>query len=144
MDKLSKFNERLGELMTAKPVKSENLASAIGVTGSVVRRWTYNDTNIQLKNLVKLSDYFNCSVEFLVGRTDRVLDFLPKTRPSFYQRLIEVLKINSVSTYKIFKKTKVKGYYFQNWKKGADPKLSSLIELADYLDCTIDYLIGKE
>lgn len=144
LKKLSKFNERLSELMEAKPIKSEALAAEIGVTGAVIRRWTYNDTNVQLKNLIKLADYFGCSVDFLTGRSDKVLDFTPKKRPNFYARLIQVLKTNFISTYKIFKNTKIKGYYLQNWKNGADPKLSSLIELVDYLDCTIDYLIGRE
>jgi len=144
MDKLSLFNERLKELMQYKNIKSEKLADAVGVTGSVVRRWTFNDTDLKLSNLLKLADYFNCSIEFLIGRSDKVLDFSPKECPPFYDAAINALNHFDVTVYKVSKETKIKGYHFYIWKKGSEPKLSSLIELSNYLGCTIDFLLGRE
>ena len=144
MDKLSKLSERLTELMEYKNIKSEQLAGAVGVTGSVVRRWTFNDTDIKLSNLLNLADFFCCSVEFLIGRCDKVLDFTPKTCPPFYSALQSALAQFGVSMYRVGKDTKIKGYHLHKWKTGSDPKLSSLIELSDYLGCTIDFLIGRE
>ena len=144
MKKLSNFNERLSELMQFKGIKSEELAKKIGVTGSVVRRWTYNDTDVQLANLIKLADFFNCSIEFLIGRTENMLDIVPKKSPPFNSHLYTVIKQSGKSTYSIRKNTKIKGYHLFKWKNGSDPKLSSLLELSNYLGYTIDYLVGRE
>lgn len=145
MNKLSKFNERLVELMEYKNIKSEQLAKAVGVTGSVVRRWTFNDTDIQLSNLLRLADFFNCSIEFLIGRTDKLLDYTPKeTMPDFNTAMRQALEYHGKTTYTLINETKIKGYHLHKWKNGSIPRLSSLIELSDYLGCTIDFLIGRE
>jgi transcriptional regulator with XRE-family HTH domain len=143
MNKLSGFGDSLSELMREKGVKSDKLAAAVGVTGSVVRRWTYNDTNILLSNLVNVADYFLCSVEFLLGRTEIFLDYTPKECPPFYERLRAVMKICEKTTYRVYRDTKIKGSHFSKWRNGTEPKLSSLLELSAYFDCTIDYLIGR-
>lgn len=144
MSKLSLFNERLKELMLYKNIKSEKLAAAVGVTGSVVRRWTFNDTDVKLKNLLSLADFFNCSIDFLVGRSDKVLDFSPKECPPFYDAMLNALDHFDVTMYRVSEETKIKSYHFYIWRKGSKPQLSSLIELANYLGCTIDFLVGRE
>lgn len=145
MSKLSKFNERLVELMEYKNIKSEQLAKEVGVTGSIVRRWTFNDTDIQLTNLLKVADFFRCSIEFLIGRADKILDFQPKQPvPNFNNAMRKALEYYGKTTYTVINETKIKGHHIHRWKNGSDPRLSSLIELSNYLGCTIDFLVGRE
>ena len=144
MNKISYFSDRLSELMIEHNIKSEVLAEKIGVNGSIVRRWILSDTDIQRSNLIKLAEFFDCSIDFLTGRSDTILDFISHECPPFSDILPSVIKKCGKTSYKIRKETKIKGYHLYKWSKGSDPKLSSLILLADYLNCTIDFLVGRE
>ena len=97
-----------------------------------------------LSQLVKLADYFDCSLDFLTGRTDTVLDYSPKPCPPFYARFREVMAERGITRYRMSKETKIKDSYFTEWSKGTDPHLFSLIEVADYLNVSVDYLVGRE
>lgn len=143
---MDNFSERLTELISGseKNIKSDLLGEAIGVSGQTVRAWCSGSQQISLKNLLKLADYFNCSLDFIVGRTDIFLDYTPRECPPFYQRFRNVLNEKGKTRYRVNKETKIKDSYFTKWSKGTDPHVFSLIEMANYLDITIDYLVGRD
>lgn len=139
-----KIGERITELLTIKGIDNKTFANAIGVNISTVGRWKNNLKYMRLSQIIKIADYFVCSIDFLVGRSDHLLDFQPKKCPAFYPYFIELLKSKKISRNKINKETRIKSSHFVDWKNGADPHILSLIELADYLDVSLDYLVGRE
>ena len=142
---MSIFSERLNELMFEHDdIKSEQLGKEIGISGATIRRWLSGGQQIFLSNLIILADYFECSIDFLVGKTENTLDFEPQKCPPFSKRLREVMKEKGVTTYKLRKNTRYGSKYFQQWDSGSDPLSYTLIELADILNCSVDYLIGRE
>jgi transcriptional regulator with XRE-family HTH domain len=145
MDKMSKFGERLNELITDQNITPEQLSSCIGVSVSTIYRWKKNETKLLLSNLVALSNYLNCSTDFLLGRSNNEeIPFAYKNNlPKFSIRLREVMKEKGISTYRLRKETQFDGKYFEKWDKGTDPLAITIIELADILDCSVDYLIGR-
>lgn len=144
MDNLSKFAERLSELMFDAKIKSELLGAAIGVSGSAIRRWLRGSGVINLTNLVTLADYFRCSIDYLVGKTENYITITPKPLPPFSKQIRKVLEEKGLSRYAMTKNTKFKDKYFWKWDKGTIPMLPNILELADILDCSIDYLVGRE
>ena len=144
MDVLKGFSERLSELMQENGLNAESLGKAINIAPPVIRRWCLPYKDAYYKNVVRVADYFNCSLDFLCGRSDVVLDFAPKKCPPFMEWLPTVIKERGKSTYKIFKDTRIKSSYFAKWRKGREPLLSSLGILADYLDCSLDRLVGRD
>ena len=144
MSILAKFSEIMAELMIEQGLSSDKLASELGLSGSSVRRWRLGSHNIYLHNAVRLAEYFNCSLEFLIGRTDVKLDFTPKTCPPFYERLRDVMEENGVTWYKIVKDGIVSDHNLSVWKKGTSPYLQSVVPIVDYLGLTVDYLVGRE
>ena len=144
MENKSVFHERLTELMIEKGVNTVSLAAAIGVSDETVRRWKNGERDILLSQLVKLADYFQCSLDFLTGRSDTVLDYQVSEMPPFYDSLRAVMAEKGVTRYKLVKDLPIYDGYFTNWKKGKSPNILTLIMLADYLDVTIDYLVGRE
>ena len=56
----------------------------------------------------------------------------------------EFIKTKNISRNKINRETSIKSKHFVNWSKGQDPHILSLIELADYLDVTLDELVGRD
>lgn len=144
MDK-AYLGERISELMLDKQIDSSTLATALNVDVSTARSWKRNSTFMNLSQIIKLANYFNCSLDFLVGRSDTVIDFIPqKDYPPFYEQLKKLLKEKGISRNKVNRETRIKSSYFVEWNKGGNPHILSLIELADYLDVTLDFLVGRE
>ena len=140
------LHEKITELMEFNFVSSKDLANSLGVSVQIVNRWKNNKSNkkIKLSNIIKLCDFFKCSIEFILGRTENLIDYLPQTCPNFYDRLRKIIKEKGKSIYIIDKETAIKDNYFTYWKKGGEPQINVLAELADYLGCTVDYLIGRD
>lgn len=140
---MSVFGERLNELLVTKGISPEELAKEMGVTLPTVYEWKAGN-QIFYSNLIKLCNYLNCSIDFIAGRSETELDFKPQVPPPFYVAIREMMAKKNITTYQLRKSTRFDGSYFARWKKGAEPYLSTLIELANYFECTIDELVGRE
>jgi transcriptional regulator with XRE-family HTH domain len=141
---MSNFKERLNDLMVEAQIKSDQLGKAIGVSGQTIRAWCDDSQSILLSNIIKLADYFHCSIDYLVGISDSTAEYAAKQYPPFYDRLRKVMEEKGKTRYRMTKESKIKDSYFTTWKSGSDPHILSVIEVAKYLDVTIDYLIGRE
>ena len=144
MNYLLEFAERLTELMRYKSIKSEQLAKELSVSGSIVRSWQRGEKQPSLPNLTKLADFFNSTMDFLAGRNEGEMDFVPQIPPPFPQALRKALAAHNMSRYSLTSNTKFGDGYVYKWDKGAQPDMITLIELANILGCSIDYLVGRE
>lgn len=61
------FGERLKELRKERGYGQIQLAKEIGVGKSVISLWELNRCEPTLSNLIKLSLYFNVSIDYLAG-----------------------------------------------------------------------------
>ena len=141
---LSDFSERFKGLLFENNLTPENFAQTIGVSRASAYRWTVEPMQIKRDNLIAVADYFQCSIEFLIGRTDNAAKIKPKPCPDFSSQVRKVMKEQGYTTYSLRKTTKFNGGYFNRWEKGEEPGLPLLIELADLFKCTVDYLVGRE
>ena len=144
MDILSEFSERLSELMFFRGIKSEKLGKDLGIGGSTIRRWIRKDSKINLPNLLKLADYFKCTMDFFAGRSEGEMKFTPLTPPPFPQALRKSMDESGYTRYKLDKTTRFKNSYLYKWDHGSQPDIFSLVELADIFGVTIDHLVGRE
>lgn len=64
------FGERLLELRKEKNISQATLAKMLNVSSGIVCLWETDRSEPTAPNLVKLADYFNVSVDYLLGRTD--------------------------------------------------------------------------
>lgn len=143
MDNLANFAERLIDLMKENELNAEKLGKASGVASQQIRRYAHGK-DIYVSTLLRLADYFKCSIDYISGRSNIYLDFAPTNCPNFMEWLPTVLNECGKTTYRIFEDTRIKSSYFADWRKGTEPLLSSLIVLADYLDCSLDRLVGRD
>ncbi len=65
-----KLNERLKELRTGKKVTQRKVAEVLGVAPRNVQNFEYGTARPKLDNVIKIADFFNVSIDYLVGRTD--------------------------------------------------------------------------
>lgn len=60
-------------------------------------------------------------------------------------RILELIKKNGITEYRVMKDCALQTNSFTYWKKGrATPGLDALIKIANYFNVSIDYLIGRE
>ncbi len=140
---MSNFSERLVSLMKEDGLNSETLAAKIGVSSSMIRRWSKYDYNASLSGLVCLANYFECSIDYLVGRSDDYGTATFKQIPPFGEQIKMILEETHATIYDICKHTTFDWQTFNSWYKGSVPKLNSLVQLADYFNISIDMLVGR-
>jgi len=144
MDIKSEFSDRLLEFMQQAQLTTRQLGKKIGVDNSTVCYWLRQDTDISLSNAIALAELFGCSLEYLFGRTDTLLDFEPHSPLPFYNNLKTIMKAKKISRYRMCIDLKKGHGQFNGWKSGADPRINTVHELSVYLDVTLDYLAGRE
>lgn len=144
MDILSGFKNTFNELLRERNVSEREFAKQLNTLPSVVSEWKNKSIDIKLKSLIKIADFFECSLEFLCGRSAICVDYSSKPCPPFGERLAEVLKEVGCSSYKLLKNTAISPAQYHYWRKGTEPRLTSLGVIADYLEISLDYLVGRE
>lgn len=61
---------RLEELRKSKRLNQKQLAQIVGTGQSSISHWENGKYDIDNASLAKLADYFNCTIDYLLGRTD--------------------------------------------------------------------------
>ncbi|MCL2861755.1 MAG: helix-turn-helix domain-containing protein [Firmicutes bacterium] len=135
------FGERLEDLLQDDSMSADAFAKEIGVSNSTVSRWIRENTPAKLTQLLKIASFFQYSVDYICGRTDIESKFNPVT-PNFPTRLIDLIEKSNETKAFIFQKLGLNRHALYDWRKGTIPLSTQLINIADYFDVTIDYLIG--
>lgn len=65
------FRERLRYLRERKDVSCKVVSELCGLASDAVRRYERGECEPTMHSLLALSEYFNVSVDYLVGKSDR-------------------------------------------------------------------------
>ncbi|WP_278228469.1 helix-turn-helix domain-containing protein [Lactococcus lactis] len=63
-----KFAERLKELRKEKGLTQQKVADSLNISQPNYRRWEVGERSPSGETLIKLADYFDVSIDYLVGR----------------------------------------------------------------------------
>lgn len=67
---MSEFSNKLKELRTSKNISQKQIASQLDIADRQYRRYENEEQQPTLPIIIKLADYFDVSLDYLVGRTD--------------------------------------------------------------------------
>ncbi len=67
---MSKFPERLKTLRESNNLLSKDFAKIMNVEPATITNWEKGNRFPKDDVLIKIADYFNCSIDYLFGRTD--------------------------------------------------------------------------
>lgn len=141
---MSIFVERLKEYMQDLNLTQKLIEDNHNIHHTLISDYLSDKTLPSYITFIKLLYLFNCSADYLLG-----LDEIPTEETlypvlPFHERLRQVLREKKISGEKLKRDMNVSGSVYYNWTSGkALPTSVSLIRLAEYLDCSIDYLIGR-
>ena len=144
MDVLNGFRNTFNELLKDSEKSINELSEDLNTSPYVILKWKNRTVDLKMRSLIKIADYFDCSLEYLCGKTQVFLDYEPKACPLFCDRIVTVLSECHVSSYSLFKNTKVRPAQYHHWRTGTEPLLSSLETIAEHLEITLDYLLGRD
>ncbi len=66
-----KIGTRLKQLRLERNVTQKEIATGIGVSSVSVQRFEYGTVRPSLDTLIALADFFDVSLDYLVGRSDK-------------------------------------------------------------------------
>src|SRR5690554_120663 len=69
-EKMSMLGERIKDLREAQGLTQKDLANQLGTTARNIGFYETGDRNPPIHTLNKLADFFDVSVDYLLGRTD--------------------------------------------------------------------------
>lgn len=84
---MEKFSERLKELREDSNISMKQLAQAIDVSDASVCKWENGLAEPKLSYLIKLAEYFDCSIDFLTGKDDEYTASASFPEETFHQTL---------------------------------------------------------
>ena len=140
-----KFTENLIELCESKNLSQSELATKIGINQSQVSRYL-KGVLPDLKTVVKICDFFECSIDYIVGLNEmQTYKNMKKgfNSQDFYNKYEKLLNQNNTTHYQLAKKHLVCETSLRLWKKGTLPKLEALYNIANELSSSIDELLGR-
>lgn len=139
------IKESLQDLMLKNDLNLVSFSREIKIEYKTLANYAQGVFAPNLKNAIKIVDFFGCSLDFLVGISDEE-DFGNYSTPTlnFYEIHKKELKSQNITHYRLTKDTDINVNDVAKWKTGSIPTLYNLIKIADYLGVSIDSLIGRE
>ncbi len=140
------FVQNLTELWTDNNLNAAQLAKNIGIDEGTLSKYINKISLPSINNLVKIANYFNCSIDFLLGLTENEQKFsitqdINKTL--FYKRYKDLLKTNHKTHYALTKELRISQSSLSDWNKGSFPRIDTLVSLSKYFNVTVEYLVGR-
>ena len=136
---------RIKDFITEKEIREGKLLNHLGLEDvTLLYIWKRGESIPSTLNYVKLSEYFNVSLDFLLGRSE---DFGVAGKYSvkyFYNNLRNIMERNNKNRYQMINKDLIcSSANFVKWKRGSIPTPETLIKLADYFSVSVDELLSK-
>ena len=144
MENSTQFQEIFKELIEDLDYKKSEIPKRIGIDYDVFTKIMDYGRIPKPIILIRIADYFNVSIEYLLGRTNEIYFEKSTLSKSFYERYTELKNLYQLTDYAVAQKLHIATSYTSNWKKkGFIPSLTNLILLSEIFETTLDYLLGR-
>ncbi len=89
------LKDRIRELRIKRNLTLSQLAAAMGKSEGAIRSWETGRAKPDADSLVKLSDFFCCTVDYLLGRSDTITSSTKASEVFIYylQTQMDVLRV---------------------------------------------------
>ena len=139
------FSDTLKDLMSERQITIKILSEQTKIRLSRLYEFINEKRLPSLENAIKIAEYFHCSLDYLFG-FDEEYNYCQNyvLTSDCSERLRQAINASGKTRYKISKETKVSQQQLHNWYRNKQiPSLVTLVNFADYFNCSLDYLVGK-
>ena len=140
----NKFQKRFNSLIDELDCKRSELAILLNVNLHTLSNTLVYGIVPTTKILVRIADYFNVSIKYLLGETDDN-DFIKSVNPTtFSDRFTSLCQEKNVSHYEVSKKCYFDKSNVSRWlSRGYYPTLDILEQLCLFFNVSLDYILGR-
>ena len=122
--------EKILELMKSQNVTAAKLTKETNLPNSAITEWKKGKSKPSLDAIVKIADYFNVSVDYILDRTDMT-------------RMKELRTEKGLSQKDVASSLGITQQAYANYERMArQADYETLKKLSAIFDCSIDYLLG--
>lgn len=132
------FKKNFNILMKANNMTTKKLSNAINEPYTSIKDWQKGNAFPRDTKIDKICEYFNVKPYelFMEEYTNMKIDFKSK--------LIELRLDKNLTQEQVATALNIKRATIGDWEIGrTQPGLDELIKIADFFDCSTDYLLGK-
>ena len=141
---LSIFAERLTDFLFETNLTPPKFSKIMGCGRATINRYTMGNKMPTVEMLVQMADFFQCSIDYLIGIDDENFKQTFYPCAQFKDRLPELLTHFSFSRYKLQKLSGISESTLYYWSIGkTKPTIDKLIKIAEIFDCSIDFILGR-
>jgi len=143
---MKNFTKVFKGLMEDNKIKPETLKDYLKfANNNFVYDWKNGKTMPTLTTANEIANFFNCSLDYLAGRTDDFKTVKAQSLKPFGENLRKAIDNSKFSQNKIIRELNVSTHSIVSWLNNKTiPNFSSVIKLADYLNISIDELVGRD
>lgn len=140
---MSYFVESLKDLLLEKGMTLKDLSHELPIPERTL--YDCKKFNPTIKNALIIVDYFFSSLDYFERRHNyQVCVFDRNYKIKFYENLIVELQKQKLSQAKLCRETHISESCFKRWKRGVLPTYENLVLISNYLECSIDNLLGRK
>jgi len=142
---LSNFAERIKELIFEADLTVTKLSEILDCGNATISHYATGRYFPTVEMTVKLADFFNCSTDFLLGLVNENYKTNFKPCPPFSEQLLNLCSHFNITRYKLHKLTGISESVIRYWAQGkTTPTIYNVEKIASKLNCTVDFVLGRE
>lgn len=139
------FKQKLQFLMKEANISVTKLSKELNIAKSCISGWKNGITLPKYDKAILLSQYFDCSLNFLFGNSDFEEKAKTHNIINFGKHLKSLLKDKKIKQEKFFDDLDLSSSNISYWSKdNTFPQMEIIIKIANYLNVSIDYLVSLE
>ncbi len=136
------FVETLNEILEDKNISRAEFSKLINLKPRTI--YNLKKYNPTIQNALMIVDYFSSSLDYFEKKTDEFnCSFNKNYKINFYSIMRNIMKAQNITKVKLCEDLGISHSSLDRWATGILPTYSNLIAIADYLDVSIDKLLGR-
>ena len=140
----TEFQKRIRELAAESDKTYAELTKLIGIDDRPFSHAVQYGIIPSTRVLIRIADYFQVSIDFLLGKTDEETFYPSETNSDFFTRIVELCSEKDVTFYEVAKQCHLDKSCVSRWVRLKSlPTLEYLELIVDYFHVSIDYMLGR-
>lgn len=142
---MSNFAERLKEYIVDRNLNVKKLAEKLGVSRATISSLVNGAHMPSTKVFILILEHFNCSADYILGLNDYPKSASFQHVKPFCGQLRKCLDESGKTEYRLQQDLGISTSLTYRWLAGkATPTVESLVKLANYFGCSVDFILGRE
>ena len=139
------FINRIVLLMKENNITQKKLAQDLGISASSITNWIKGKIkNPSAETVARIAKYFDVTPDFLLG--DEANDPICANADTIVieERIKVMAKERGMTVDFVLKEAEVNSNFMTPLRSGSFPRADAIVRIADALDCSVDFLLGRD